>query len=180
MSKPKYTRESGFTMVEMLITLIIMVVVLAIAVPSFVVWLPNYRLSSAARDLFSSMQQAKMAAIQNNGTYTIVFNAGTKSYEVQDKSGNPVKKVDLADYDSNITYGNGNAANQITGAGFGGDFITYVADASSSNDEATFTSRGLGKTGYVYLANQKGTAYVVGSQQSGIVIMRKWMNGSWQ
>ena len=176
MYKSRYSCQSGFTMIEMMITVVIMAIILSIAIPSFVVWLPNYRLGSAARDLFSTMQQAKMAAIQANGTYKIVFNAGAQSYDVQDNSGASVKTVNLANYGSNITYGNGNATIQITGGGFGGDFITYTSD----DDEATFTSRGLGKTGYVYLTNNKSTVYVVGSQSSGVIIIRKWINGSWQ
>ena len=180
MNKPRNAHESGFTLIEMMTTLIIMVIVLSIAIPSFVVWLPNYRLSSAARDLFSNMQQAKMGAIQANGTYKIVFfNPDAQSYIIQDNTGATIKTVNFVNYGSNITYGNGSATNSYDGAAFG-DFVSYVSDASSNDNEAAFTSRGLAKTGYVYLANEKNTAYVVGSQSSGVIMMRKWINGDWQ
>lgn len=176
MNNPRYSRESGFTMIEMLMTVIIMAVVLAIAIPSFVVWLPNYHLRSATRDLFSNMQQTKMAAIQANGTYSIIFNDGAGAndgYIVQDNEANLVKQVNFSDYGPNIEFGNGDAANDIDGAGFG-PFITYTANT------VAFTSRGLADSGNVYLQNQKGTAYVVGSRASGVIIMRKWLNGNWQ
>jgi prepilin-type N-terminal cleavage/methylation domain-containing protein len=170
MNKPQHACTSGFTIIEMMVTLIIIAIVLSFAIPSFFVWLPNYRLSSAARDLFSSMQQARMSAVKANGNYTINFDTANQIYTVLDNSGGTVKTVNLSDYGSNIQYGNGAALNTFGGGAGFDDFVTYTAPVNT----ATFTPRGLANEGYVYLTNEKNTAYVVGSQASGVIIMKKW------
>ena len=67
----------GFTLVEVLIVVSIILMLAAIAIPVFSNWLPNYRLKSAARDLYSNMQKARMVAVKTNTTSTLTFIAGT-------------------------------------------------------------------------------------------------------
>ena len=59
--------ESGVTLMEILVIMVILAALAAIAIPTFAVWLPNYRLKSAARDLYSNFQMAKMGAVNKNG-----------------------------------------------------------------------------------------------------------------
>jgi prepilin-type N-terminal cleavage/methylation domain-containing protein len=40
---------SGFTLIEVLMTIVVLAILAAVAVPGFSVWLPNYRLKAAAR-----------------------------------------------------------------------------------------------------------------------------------
>jgi type IV fimbrial biogenesis protein FimT len=175
MNKPQHACISGFTMIEMIVTLAIIAIVFSFATPSFFVWLPNYRLGSAARDVFSSMQQARMSAVKANGTYVINFDTTNQKYTVLDDGGGTLKDVNLSDYGSNIQFGNGAALNTVIGDTNFDDNVTY------STNQATFTSRGLADDGYVYLTNEKNTAYVIGSQTSGVIIMRKWSaSGNWE
>ncbi len=118
-------RELGFTMIELLVAIVVLAIVAAIAIPGFSRWLPNYRLKSAARDIYSSMQLAKLGAVRSNGNWAIVFSTGSNSYRVCSDDGGDddwtdgdetvEKTVNLTDYESGVAYGHGNAANDIPG-----------------------------------------------------------------
>lgn len=64
----------GFTMVELLVTIAMIAILTAFAVPNFMGWLPNYRLKSAAQDLFAHFQKARITAAKMNTCCTITFN----------------------------------------------------------------------------------------------------------
>jgi type IV fimbrial biogenesis protein FimT len=66
-------KNSGFTVVELLITIAIITLVAAIAVPNFIGWLPDYRLRSATHDLFSNFQKAKLTAVKRNVNTAVCF-----------------------------------------------------------------------------------------------------------
>ena len=74
---------SGFTLVEVLMTIGVLAVLAAVAVPGFSVWLPNYRLKAAARDVVSNFQLAKLTAVKRNTNCAITFNQaiGAQTYD---------------------------------------------------------------------------------------------------
>jgi prepilin-type N-terminal cleavage/methylation domain-containing protein len=72
-------RQRGFTLVEVMIVVAMIGIMAAIAVPSFLSWLPNMRLKADARDLYSNMQKAKMEAIKSNTPTSLNFTSGTGS-----------------------------------------------------------------------------------------------------
>jgi type IV fimbrial biogenesis protein FimT len=59
-------RQNGFTLIEMLITVAVMLVATAIAVPSAVRLLAVYQLNSAANDVAFEISRAKMQAVAQN------------------------------------------------------------------------------------------------------------------
>ena len=79
-----YTKRSerGFTVVELLTVIAIMLVITAIATPSFYYWLPTYRLSAGARQIAADLQLARMKAISQNTKYRLSFTA-PNTYEMQ-------------------------------------------------------------------------------------------------
>ena len=67
-------RGEGFTMIEMLVVMVVLSVLASIAVPTFFKWYPNYRLRNAAREIFSTVQTAKMTAVKENTNVVVWFN----------------------------------------------------------------------------------------------------------
>jgi Tfp pilus assembly protein FimT len=160
-------------MLELLIILAILAILAAFSVPIFSSWFPEYRLKCAVRDLYSNMQLAKMNSIRKNDNYRLLFNNGGKdSYSLQRPDETIEKSINFLDYDprGNIGYGCGNATKAATtsGGSFPSDFISY------QYNRVVFNSRGTGSPGYVYLANNLGTAYALGTWSSGIIVLKKW------
>ena len=78
--------ERGFTVVELITVVGIMMVITAIATPSFYYWLPKYRLSAGARQIAADLQLARMKAISQNTSYRLSFTADD-TYVMQKNDG---------------------------------------------------------------------------------------------
>ncbi|MBW1855440.1 MAG: GspH/FimT family protein [Deltaproteobacteria bacterium] len=152
--RPK-KNESGFSVVELLTTIAIIAILAAIAIPAFSGWIPRYRLKMAARDLYSNMQLAKLTAVRQNQDCSITFSTSPDNYAVSLIN----KTVVLGDYGSGVKF----------------DDPTHSLTFATS--PLTFNPRGLSNSGYVYLSNEKNSAYYrVGPLSSGAIILQKWPN----
>jgi type IV fimbrial biogenesis protein FimT len=169
----------------MIVVICIIAILAAIAIPAFAVWLPNYRLKSAARDLYSNLQLAKLGAVKENKSWAVVFDQGNDRYYIVSDDGandtwdGPVddtieRTVDLANYED-IYFGHGTANKDIDDDPFSADDVVYGA-----SDVVVFNSRGTCNSGYVYLANQKNTTYGIGTRASGVILLRKWSGSDWE
>ena len=83
-------RVSGFTVLELMVAIGIAMVVLGIAIPSFTAWLPTLRLSSAARQVATDLQVARMKAISQNVKYRLNFVTATSYTFEKDADNNGV------------------------------------------------------------------------------------------
>jgi|WetSurMetagenome_2_1015567.scaffolds.fasta_scaffold88057_2 prepilin-type N-terminal cleavage/methylation domain-containing protein len=102
MKKKLLSSKSGFTLVELVVTISIFSILAAIAIPGFSKWLPSYNLKSAARDVFSNMQLSKLDAIKNNTNCIVTFDTVAKSYTLAFSGGS--RTVNLPDYDRNVQF----------------------------------------------------------------------------
>lgn len=68
--------QSGFTLIELLVTVSIAAVVLSIAIPNFIVFVQNTRITSQANDLVTSLNYARSEAIKR-GIRTVVCSSAT-------------------------------------------------------------------------------------------------------
>ena len=64
-------RQKGFTLIELMITLVVLVIALSIGVPSFVTWIKNNRLNTATRTLTGAFQLARSEAVSRQTVITI-------------------------------------------------------------------------------------------------------------
>lgn len=64
-------KEPGFTLVELLITIVVLTILLAVGVPAFQSFIKNNRVTAQANDLVSTIQLARSEALKR-GTNTVV------------------------------------------------------------------------------------------------------------
>lgn len=67
-------RERGFTLVELMVTLVVAVVLIAIAVPSFHTMIVSNKLTTAANDVVNAVAVARMEAIKRNAPTQLCSN----------------------------------------------------------------------------------------------------------
>jgi len=78
---------SGFTVLELVVAIAIAMIVMGIAIPSLLSWLPTLRLSSGARQVATDLQVARMKAISQNTKFRLNF-VTVSSYTVEKDTNN--------------------------------------------------------------------------------------------
>lgn len=152
-------RESGFTLLELMIAAAIVGVLALIGAPMFKDMMPAVRVNAAARELATEMQSARMLAVTKRATYQMAFDTTNQTFTlctdrdadglITCTAGNPdvVKTVAIqTKYSNTVVFGYASGAtdtqgNSITSA------VTFAAN------KAIFKSFGT--------ANESGTVYLI-------------------
>lgn len=148
----------GFTLTEAIVSCLLVTITGLIVASAYSAWLPRYRLKAAARDLYASLQQAKILAIKNKADCRITYSASPDRYSISGVT----KTVTLGDY------GNGVRFEGPQGQNF-------------SVPTVTFNSRGFCNAGYAYLTNDQKTVYyrVGPSWSTGAIRFQQYGPDGW-
>jgi len=93
---------SGFTLVELIVTIAIVAILTAVSVPNLLSWIPERRLTRAAGELYGNMQFARLTAIKTREDCTVAFpSAGQYTISIP---GQTIKTINLSTYKSGITF----------------------------------------------------------------------------
>ena len=63
--------QKGFTLIELMVTLVVLVVALSIGIPNFSTWIKNNRIDASTRTLASALQIARSEAVSRQSVITI-------------------------------------------------------------------------------------------------------------
>lgn len=77
----------GFSLLELLIAMAIVTIAMAVSVPSFQVWIDNYRLSAAAGGVIDALHIARSEAVSRNRNVVVRFTSNGWQLFVDDGSG---------------------------------------------------------------------------------------------
>ena len=159
----------GFTLIEIVIVAAIIGILSAIAIPAISNWLPNYRLKSAARDLYSNMQKIKLEAAKRNVAVGITFTTvtypttgGGYTAFIDDGSGTGATAGDASQ--------DGTEATLFTVSVPSG--CSLITASFSSSLQTGYNSRGLplgNRTGHVVVRNNRSRWYRLDLSNSGYV-----------
>ena len=76
-----FSRENGFTLIELMVVIAISTLVIAGMGISYAKSLPDRRLAKAARNLYNDLQMARSKAVLNMENIDVVFNEQNNQYQ---------------------------------------------------------------------------------------------------
>lgn len=84
-------KTSGFTLMELMVTIAIVAILSIIAIPNFIAWIPKFKIGGASRDVLAILQKTRVQAVKDNTNYVLMFNTGNGSYTAfqDDGAGTP-------------------------------------------------------------------------------------------
>ena len=153
----------GFSLIELAVVIAIVGVLAGIAVPSFVGWLPKYRLNSSADDIQAMVQNARLRAVKENAHVAVLLDP--------DNDGLDGDYLVFVDQNSNWSKDEGEA---LVAQGEVAKGIRITGTTGYANARFSFNSRGLCsddsgiiKGGIVTLRNSKGKTKTVNIEMTG-------------
>jgi prepilin-type N-terminal cleavage/methylation domain-containing protein len=99
------SNPTGFTLVELVITMALIMIIAGIAYPAFQKYAVQGRLKAAARDMMGDFANAKARAVAENVDYEIVFDKGNNRYSLQPSGGSVIQTKSPANFAADIRIG---------------------------------------------------------------------------
>ena len=129
-------KNFGFTLFELLTVIGVIAIITAIALPNFIAWLPKYRLGSAARNLLSAMQYARLVAVKEHVDILVNFDTSNDNYMVfPDYNSDDNQDAD----EPTLRRGEMPGGVSITGTNFSGDTLKIDSRGLASGSGGTIS-----------------------------------------
>jgi len=137
--------QKGVTLMELVIVAVIIGVMAALAVPSFLNYASKLETKSTARNIVSTLRMARSKAISERVSYGVHFDAGNRRYTFFKDKGNPTQYdagtdslISQVALDRDVNYG----INTFTNAAV----VFTTSGGASSSGELTVTPASGGFT----------------------------------
>jgi type IV fimbrial biogenesis protein FimT len=145
--------NAGFSIIELLITVILLGIVLSMAVPSVNGWRDNTNLKSAARTMTSDVAYLRESALSSGRTHKMEFDIGSNLYTLYWDSDGAGTYATVQNYPASRTLS---------------DFGSGVRLSSASQSPIQVTSNGTIKLfGTVVITNNRGSTATITTVLTG-------------
>jgi type II secretion system protein H len=151
--------QSGFTLLELMVTMSIFAIICAIAVPNVVQYRTRAKLRGAAAALRANLEMAKGRAIRERSTVVVQFTAAGYSIFVDDGAGGGIENNQVRDGTELLI-----ASQQLING-----LQIDLAATDYANDRNQFDSRGRSQNGQVVIQNTRGDSSTITTNISGRV-----------
>jgi Tfp pilus assembly protein FimT len=171
--------QHGWTIVETVVTMVIIVVTAMFAAPEVLSWRQNMKVAGAARELYADIQGARVKAIEKNYRVVMTFDTAAETYLIFVDNGGTTGTAN-----NGICEGDEEKfANKDVKTLYEADIVSVNFGAGTIG----FSSQGLplnGNSGNIVVKNSKSTSwYKIEVKNSGAVALLKskdGTNGSWK
>lgn len=169
-------RRRGFTLIEILIVLVLLVTVVAMGIPLLLTGLDEYRTASAARYLAGRFRLARMNAVRRSATVAIRFDTGGRVVRYAaflDGNRNGVRTADITRGVDRPLTGFEGIGDHFTGVTFGiqsgvpaiGEVLAAAGDRNplqiGRSGIMSFTPDGCATSGTLYLRGKGKAQFAV-------------------
>lgn len=155
--------QDGFTLIEMIMSVAIMGILLAMAAPNFSKWKEKHQINGQSQKVYFDLMLARTVAVKNNNDVRVTFNSTSNTYKVHDDtnsngtedSNEPLKSVNL---EENVQFAFNNGITDIDGN------TVSAAISFAGSQTVTFNSRGQ--------ASASGSVFMLHENDIGITSNR--------
>jgi prepilin-type N-terminal cleavage/methylation domain-containing protein len=137
--------KKGFTLAESVITVCILTIVTALAIPSFQRYAANGNLRAAAREIISDFSSLKRKAMAENTKVSIKFDVAQNNYLIQGTGMNQIKTPAYFGMDIRITHADFGGSSSITFQPRGTTSLGTVILTDTRDSTATITTNITGR-----------------------------------
>lgn len=146
------TNSNGYSLTEQLITIAVLGIVLAIAVPDYSKWVLKRQINAESQKLYMDLMLARMSAIKNNNDVVVTLNAGNNQYRIHDDTdsdgvedgGETIKNVTLIPqvqfgfFGGTVIDTEGNVVNSAVYLAGGGSVLTFNSKGQASDSGSVY------------------------------------------
>jgi type IV fimbrial biogenesis protein FimT len=144
----------GFSVAEMMATMGVFAVLMAVAVPSFLAFRPSMQLNGASREMLGKLMWARSKAVEQNSTYIVTFPSNHELQIFNDTNNNSTldagewtQTIDLQTDYADVTFSQSGATPTFNSRGTSAGTTTITLNNESGSKTVTVTPTGSVKIG---------------------------------